>query len=354
MQSAFYQNTVMPTRVLFMKTGSHSLLNIALLLIILTGPLMLKAMDTSNTVSGDLIIFHAGSLSVPFKQISVAFQRKYPLVRVKSEAAGSRVCARKISELGKSCDVFASADISVIDTLLIPRHAAWSIPFAVNELSIVYHKTSRHAGEITTGNWYRILMKSDVRFGRSDPNSDPCGYRAVLTIKLAESFYQQKDLAAEMLKKDTRYIRPKETDLLALLEEGEIDYIFLYRSVAGQHDLKALLLPDSINLKNPACNAVYSSASVDVSGTAPGTTITKKGEAIVYGVTIPTGAPNSRAALAFMKFLLDPENGMKIMAKNGQDSIVPSPTSTYEHIPPELKPFVKPWPKPATPEDSAR
>ena len=46
-----------------------------------------------------------------------------------------------------------------------------------------------------------------------------------------------------------KFIRPKETDLLALLEAGEIDYLFIYRSVAQQHGLKMILLDDAMNLK---------------------------------------------------------------------------------------------------------
>ena len=183
----------------------------------------------------DLIIFHAGSLSVPFKEISEAFERENPGVKVLLEAAGSRTCARKITDLGRRCDVMASADYSVIDALLIPEHAAWNIKFASNEMAIVYHGGSRSAGEINADNWHEILLRDGVAFGRSDPNSDPCGYRAVLTVKLAEGHYGLEGLSGSLLEKDNEYIRPKETDLLALLESGTIDYIFLYRSVAQQH-----------------------------------------------------------------------------------------------------------------------
>jgi len=306
-----------------------------------------SAINPSNDISGELVIFHAGSLSMPFKQISNAFQRKYPKVRVKREAAGSRVCARKISELKKPCDIMASADYTVIDTLLIPQYASWNIRFAANELSLVYHDSSRYAKTITASNWFEILMKPDVAYSRSDPNSDPCGYRAVLTMELAEKYYKQKGLAARMLKKDARHIRPKETDLLALLEAGEIDYIFLYRSVGIQHGLKVLRLPDGVNLKNPEYESVYTSANVKVSGKTPGSTLTKTGQAIVYGVTIPDSSPNPKAAMAFMQFLLDKNHGLKIMEKNGQESVVPSPSSTYGTVPEILKPFATQCPLPA-------
>lgn len=299
-----------------------------------------SAADNAD-VSGELIIFHAGSLAVPFKIIATAFSSEYPGVRVVCEAAGSRACARKISDLKRLCDVMASADYTVIDTLLIPKYATWNIKFAANEMVIVYDDNSRKHDEITSANWHEILLRSDVAFGRSDPNADPCGYRAVLAIKLAEKYYGKPGLANKLLKKDIRYIRPKETDLLALLQIREIDYIFLYCSVAGQHGLKYVVLPDEVNLKNPAFADVYKSVFVDISGKQPGTFITKQGGPMIYGVTIPKNAPNPRAALAFLEFLLKNDKGMAIMEQCGQQSVVPAPSKTYENIPDALRRFAK-------------
>ncbi|MFC1734876.1 tungstate ABC transporter substrate-binding protein WtpA [Candidatus Hydrogenedentota bacterium] len=294
----------------------------------------------AEELSGELIVFHAGSLSVPFDEASKIFMKQHSKVRVVRESAGSRTCARKISDLNKPCDVMASADYTVINELLIPEHARWNIKFASNEMAIAYHENSRGASEINKKNWHEILMRERVVFGRSDPNADPCGYRTVLTAKLAEKFYGKTGLAEKLLKKDAAFIRPKETDLLALLEVNEIDYIFIYRSVAEQHGLKCVLLPDEINLKKPKLAETYSSVSVEVSGKKPGEKIVKRGRPMVYGVTIPSNAPNPKAAMAFVSFLLEKENGMAIMGKNGQPSVVPALSKSYESIPEDLKRFV--------------
>ncbi len=284
-----------------------------------------------------LIVFHAGSLSVPLRKISREFIKENPDVTVLLEAAGSRSCARKISDLGRECDVMASADYTVIDNLLIPEHASWNIKFASNEMAIVYAERSERHGEIDSENWFEILLDPDVAFGRSDPDADPCGYRAVLTMKLAEKYYADIGLAGRLLEKDTRFIRPKETDLLALLETGTIDYIFLYRSVAQQHGLPFLILPDGINLKNPAFTDMYRLVSVEISGKKPGEKIVKRGAPMVYGITIPANSPSPELARRFVDFILDPEKGMKVMEEAGQPSMVPSPSETYEAIPAMLK-----------------
>jgi len=289
--------------------------------------------------NNELIIFHAGSLSVPFKEMKEKFEKENPGVEIFLESAGSVKCARKITELNKPCDIMASADYKVIDNLLIPEYTNWNIRFAGNEMTIVYHAESKYAAEINAQNWHQILMRDDVIYGRSDPHSDPCGYRAILTTQLAEDYYNIPGLSQKILTKDNEYIRPKEVDLLALLESNTIDYIFLYRSVAQQHELNYLILPDSINLKNPDLAGYYQNASTEITGKEPGTTITVTGEPMIYGITILNEAPNKDLALKFVEFIFS-ETGAKIMEQNGQP-LIKAKSDTYKNIPETLKKFAK-------------
>jgi len=321
-------------------------LTLLLAAVILSGSLFMLTRGgeekSEKSAEQKLIVFHAGSLSVPFRKISRMFMTDHPDVTILLEAAGSRSCARKISDLGRECDVMASADYTVIDNLLIPEHASWNIKFASNEMAIVYTDHSKRHGEIDAENWFDLLLDPDVTFGRSDPDADPCGYRAVLTMKLAEKHYGSSGLAGLLFEKDNRFIRPKETDLLSLLETGTIDYIFLYRSVAQQHCLEYLVLPDEVNLKNPEFTDMYGSVSVEISGKKPGEKIVKTGAPMVYGITIPANSRSPGLAHRFVDFILDPEKGMKIMKEAGQPSMVPSPSETYDKIPEPLKKYATP------------
>jgi len=291
--------------------------------------------------SQELIIFHAGSLSVPFKEVADSFRQQHPEVEVKLEAAGSVDCARKITELNRECDIMASADYRVIDKLLIPDYTSWLVRFAANEMVLVYHDRSRFSDEINQENWTSYLMRDRVYYGRSNPDSDPCGYRTVLTLRLAEDYYKHRGLAAQLLAKDQRFIRPKETDLLALLESGALDYAFLYRSVAEQHGLAYITLPDSINLGNPELEDHYAKATVDIAGKKPGEPMTMKGEPMIYGITQLKNAPNPDLAREFMHFLLTSDKGLAIMEKNGQPSLVPAATIYYDKIPAGLKKYAR-------------
>lgn len=315
---------------------------ITLLLNIVLAALILVSCTTKNKENNKLIIFHAGSLSVPFKQMKDEFQKENPNIKILLESAGSVKCARKITDLNKDCDIMASADYTIIDELLIPDYTNWNIKFASNEMAIVYHDASKYSNEINAQNWYEILLREDVFFGRSDPNSDPCGYRAILTSQLAEQYYNQAGFANKIIAKNQEYIRPKEVDLLALLESNTIDYIFLYRSVAQQHELKYVILPDSINLKNPELREFYKNANVNITGKTPGTTITKTGQPMVYGITVLENAPNKELAIKFVNFVLSKQGGAKIMEENGQPSMIPAYSETYNSIPEKLKQYAKP------------
>ena len=293
----------------------------------------------NKDISGDIIIFHAGSLSFPFQKIASAFQQEYPDTKVLLEASGSVDCTRKITDLNKPCDLMASSDYKVINNFLIPKYTAWYMPFAGNEMVIAYTESSKYGNDLSSDNWHEILLQDDVRFGRSDPDADPCGYRTLMVMQLAGHYYGKADLASKLSEKDQKYIRPKEVDLLALLELHETDYIFIYRSVAVQHGLKFLVLPDEINLKKIEYNEQYQIAGVRIKGSTPSSFIEVKGEAITYAITMLEDAPNPLAAKAFLHFLLSEDKGIKILSQSGHNSLIPVLKSQRLYIPEYLQKY---------------
>jgi molybdate/tungstate transport system substrate-binding protein len=285
---------------------------------------------------GKLVMFHAGSLSVPFEAMEKAFETKYPKADLMREGSGSQACARKITDLKKPCDIMASADYKVIDKLLIPDYADWNIRFASNQLVLCYTDKSKHANQVNKDNWFEILQKKGVVWGHSDPNLDPCGYRALMVIQLAEKFYKKPGLNdAVIANRPKENIRPKSVELVSLLQTGNMDYAWEYLSVAVQHGLKYVVLPDDIN---------YSQAVVKVTGKEPGSFMELKGDSCTYGVTLIKTAPNREAALAFLKYMLAPDGGLKVLKDQGQPPFIPCRVPTpamKEKIPQDLKTLVE-------------
>jgi len=306
--------------------------------------ILLRPSDTSAQSAAkqkELVIFHAGSLAVPMKQISQEYEKRNPGTKIYLESAGSLVCARKVTELKKPCDILASSDYYVINELLVPQYASWSIRFATNEIVIAFLEKSKYAKEINSENWMDVLQRKDVIYSRSDPDSDPCGYRTIFTFMLAEKYYKKPGLTEKMSSKDRDYIRPKEVDLVALLESNAIDYMFQYKSVAIQHGLKYIELPKEINLSDSSKNDIYSSVSTDVAGNMPGTKMKVTGDYINYSITIINDAPQKEEAVNFVDFLLSSE-GMEILKKSGQNPLVPLIADPVMKLPPRLlKYFMK-------------
>ena len=298
-----------------------------------------KAASPQQSEGGTIIIFHAGSLTVPIQQLTEAFRQEHPNVRFQTEAGGSRAVARKVSELGKPADLVFAADYTVIDQLLVPKFASWNIKFARNTMVLAYTERSKYADEITPDNWYKILLRDGVVYGHSDPNADPCGYRTLMVWQLAEKFYKVPGLYSQLADHcPASNVRPKAVELLALLQSGDMDYAFEYRSVAVQHNLKFVELPPQINLGDPKYADFYAQAKVEVSGTKPGTTITKVGAPIIYGVTIPKNAPHPDLAVDFLRFVLS-QQGQKILEQAGQPPLVPPQAEHPELLPSALRPL---------------
>lgn len=298
---------------------------------------LVALLATLGFAKEDIIVFHAGSLSVPFAEIEQAFEAKYPQYDVKREASGSVAAARKVTELKRPADVIASADYAVIDTIMIPQNAQFNALFATNEMAIAYTDDSKFAKEINANNWTEIVLREGVKVGHSNPNLDPCGYRSILIAKLAETYYKQDGFYEKLLgykqsykvgdeNKDKVIVRPKETDLLGLLEAKAYDYLFIYKSVAIQHGLKYITLPEEISLKSSLFENNYKKVTFNIDGKQPNEFIEKKGEAMVYSITIPqneNSPANKKGAVAFVNFVLS-DKGQEIMKKQGQDVVNPA------------------------------
>lgn len=303
-------------------------------------------------------IYHAGSLKVPFEEIERQFESSHD-VDVQLEPHGSLEAISQVTELHKVGDILASADYSLIPKMMFPEYADWYIQFARNEMVLTYTAESDYADEINGNNWYEILSRPDVRFGFSNPNLDPCGYRTVMVFQLAEIYYDNftifDDLIEaytdiEAVEENNNYlievpedldpntekleIADKSVSLLVKLEEHSIDYAFEYRSVAVQHGFEFVELPDEINLTSVDHENTYKRVKEQL---ANGKVVTAK--PIVYGITIPKNAPNEDLAIEFI-ILLVTEDGQRIFENCGQPPIVPTVASDIDKLPEDLQPLV--------------
>lgn len=336
-------------------------MRLRIFLLLVLALLWLGCSTNEKAENVNLKVFHAGSLTEPMKAFKQAFEEKYPNVEVQTEASGSAATIRKVTELGRKADVIATADYTLIQKMMYPEYANWTIMFAKNQIVLAYRSDSRYADEINPSNWYEILKKPDVRFGFSNPNDDPCGYRSLMAIQLAELYYNDSTIFDELVadhsnlrfveengsyvlrmppsedievNKSKIMVRSMEMELIHLLESGEIDYFFIYKSVARQHGFNFVELPAEIDLSSPDYAEFYSKVKVVL---ANGEEVA--GKPIVYGITIPKNAENRKIAEEFVKLVISDE-GQRILRELGQEPLIPAKADTPS-LPESLKGLVE-------------
>jgi molybdate/tungstate transport system substrate-binding protein len=326
-----------------------------------------------------LVIFAAGSLAIPFEQLSKAYEAKHPEAQIQLEEHGSIQVIRHVTDIHEKIDIVASADHDLIPMLMYATndpdtgkpYASWYIEFATNKLSIAYTDKSKYANEISADNWYKILTRPDVRVGLPDPRFDACGYRAFMVMQLAKTYYNYPTVLEDFVigqfkmpitvednggqsvihipevvetQADSNVvIRGASMQTIALLQSGDIDYAFDYESVIQQHGLKMVNLPDELNLGSEKFASEYSQVQVNLDFQRFATVKPVfKGGVIGYGITIPSNAPNAAEARDFIAYLLGPE-GQKIMSDNFHPMIDPPRASNYDAIPKELQSLCVRW-----------
>jgi molybdate/tungstate transport system substrate-binding protein len=296
-------------------------------------------------VAGEVTIFIAASLNRCFDSLTTAFEAQYPDVRIVRESGGSRDQCRKVTQLQREADIIASADYELIPEMLVPDHADWAVAFARNRVVIAYTDKSKFAREINGNNWYEVLQREGVRYGYADPGKAPVGYRTLILWKLADKHYSEHLEGQSIYERllagcPQTCVRPDVQELVPLIESMDLDYIFVYRNVALEHNLQFVKLPDEIDLSSERFAGLYAKAEVEVPGGKPGQTVTKRGTPCLYGLTILKAAPNRQAATAFVQFLLGPE-GMQLIEDCFVEPISPALCASPDLLPPSLQALVE-------------
>ena len=261
-------------------------------------------------------VLSAGSLSVVFNEtVGPAFEKETDR-GYRGEFHGSNAVMRMVRDGQKHPDVVVSADAQLLREKLqagADPVTDWDVVFASNEVGITYAPETEIGERIEAGEpWYEVLREADAEIARSDPDLDPLGYRTVMLFELAESYYDQAGLQADLVA--NLRIDPSESHMLAAVETGKRAAAVTYKNMAIDHDLEFVSLPDELNFSNPAYADHYASVTYTME---EGHTVA--GTPVLYNATIPNGADNPDAGRQFLRFLLDnpalvTENGLVVTA----------------------------------------
>ena len=140
--------------------------------------------------------------------------------------------------------------------------------------------------------WYEPLVAGSVDLGRTDPDQDPLGYRALFALELAARYYD--DAPALHRKIPEREQVYPETALISQFETGSIDAALAYRNMAVERGYDYVSLPREVDLSDPThADEWYSTVSYELPS---GQVI--RGGPIGYASTVRDSSDAARAVFA--------------------------------------------------------
>ncbi|MDA8389493.1 MAG: extracellular solute-binding protein [Gammaproteobacteria bacterium] len=262
-----------------------------------SGALIAAAWSGAGAVTS-LSVAYAGSMGALMDQgISPVWRRDFH-VRLEGRAQGALGLAHLIVANVIRPDVFISITREPMDVVLRAGYAAEAVAIASTELVIAYNPRARARDLFARTPWWRVLETPGVRFGRTDPRTDPQGLNVIFMMKLAERFYGQPGLAHRVLGPWTngRQIFP-EPEVMARLQAGELDASSAYKTEPAALGLPFVTLPAAVNLGDAAYARSYAKVSVDLNGQI------HHPSPLVFYAAILNGSPRPRVARTFIHWL---------------------------------------------------
>lgn len=222
---------------------------------------------------------------------------------LRGRAQGASALAEEIVGGTVRPDVFLAITAEPMHIVLGAAKAASAIPFARTEMVIAYAPQGRFAaqfrrvGQTGAPPWYEILSQPGVRFGRTDPRTDPQGRNIIFVCELAERYYHQPGLAARLLGPT---LNPRQIFSEALVEgrlqSGQLDAASAYLTQPGPFHVPAVMLPPAINLGGP-----LPPDSADLQLTLNGRTY--RSQPLIFYAAALQAASHPQAAQRFLRWL---------------------------------------------------
>jgi tungstate transport system substrate-binding protein len=221
-----------------------------------------------------------------FGKYKKKFEQLFPGTDVQLWPGSNAENSEKVSRYGGYSDLLATTSDYLVWSDLYPDDVTFLVTYAKNGMVIAYTDKSEGAGIINQSNWYNVLEKDGVKYATSDPNEEPVGYRAYMVIELAERYYGDPEIFNRLVSShsnitevtyqasyrgrwtinvtdpsaDGRKLviaRPGGVSTTRMLDDGRVDYIFTYQSVATREGFKYVALPPEIDLSDPNMSGRY-------------------------------------------------------------------------------------------------
>ncbi len=267
--------------------------------------------------AGAITVAYAGSMGVLMdKGIAPAFTAQTG-IEVHGIGQASMALAHLITGKTLQADVFVPVSTAPAKAVQDAGLSGTPAPVASTSMVLAYSPVSAFAGQFAHAkgdSWTKIIVAPGLRFGRTDPATDPQGQYVLYALQLAELYYKQPGFAARVAGDAENPAQIfTEPSLLARLAAGQLDATLGYKSAVISQKLPFLPLPQEVDFSKPSLASTwYAKASLHVSSTGK----TTHPSPLVFYAAALSNAANPTGAAAFIAFLQSPE-GQKIFAKYG-------------------------------------
>ncbi len=269
-----------------------------------------------------LTVAYAGSMGAAMnKGLGPGFDKAND-TRFQGIGQGAYGLARLLASKQMRADVFVSITPGPIDLLQKAGLLGRAVPVASTQMVIAFSPRSQFAAKLKAAAdgrqpWYQVLQTPGLRFGRTDPAVDPQGQNIVFCMLLAQRYYRQPGLADRILGsvQNPQQIFA-EPSLLSRLESGQIDASSGYLSAAISHHLPYILLPDEINLSNPAMIGRWYSQATFAIKLPNGKSDSLSTQPLVFYAGVLKNAAHPAIAQKFVQYLQSHE-GQALLKRYG-------------------------------------
>ena len=290
---------------------------------LLASLLLLAASLSPAAAQGTIRVAFAGSMGVVMDRFLGPEFAQANGVTFQGIGQGAYALARLIAAKKLQADVFVTVTAGPMQLLEKAGLVGAAPAVASTSMVIAYSAKSRFAAALAASTpgrgatpWWQVLESPGLRFGRTDPTTDPQGQNIIFTMLLAERYYHQPGLAQKILGPNENPAQIfTEPSLLSRLEAGQLDASSGYESAVISDHLSFVPLPDEINLSNPAMDADWY-GKVHFSITRGGKTVVLGTQPLVFYAAVITDGANSALARKFVDFLQSPA-GQKAFEENG-------------------------------------
>jgi len=232
-----------------------------------------KPSQSLEVYAADAYVAEANHLISGFKNIT-----GLPINDAKG--GGSFTLASQIGQ-GDPADVFISVALnSYQKQYLGSRYSGWAVAFAADSLVIAYNNATLTGASKSVISLFKLaalsnsssgyadafenLTSGNFKVGISDPNKDPAGLRAMISLEIAGYLYHNGNLFyyTERMQSDGAISSASSAaELVAPLEQGSISFLYIYKSSAISQWLGYIELPQDLNFGNLSLGPFYSKFS---------------------------------------------------------------------------------------------